>query len=578
MDLRGCRAPDRADPRLQMELKLVRKDALTMETIRLTAAIAALLFAALGAPSARLASAQETPVRLAGAESTVSHQITQPVEQLELIVKSSRILTLEERIPRFQVHNEAVLGATPVSQNQIQIFAKTPGTTQLNLWDTNDQLYTVDVIVLADSREVEGILSSQLPLASLKVMPLSNSAIVSGTVTSVDDVDRAVAIVEQFYASVVNNIKVVGVQQVLLHTRIMEVSRTKLRDLGVDWGTFNDRSFFYSAPSGLISAAASNVLGSDPTAEGALSATNRVFVDNGDFDSLIAALRKQDLIKFLAEPTVVATHGRPARFNVGGRVPYLVPAGNNSITVSYEEFGTSVDFLPFVVGPGRIRLEVRPEVSEPDESRSIVAAGVQVPGFSSRYVETAVELQAGQTFAIAGLMQSRTEAVTRATPFLGELPYIGTMFRRVREERNDIELLITVTPEFVEAMDPRETPRSGPGLNSMSPDDHELYFKGHIEVPNLLGDQFNHLHTPRPDGYSTLPPGAPGLASQGRPVGPRRANIPQAATVSNGPPAGPGATASNGGAMVPREVVVPSATPVKVGQEGRVTITTPPSQ
>ncbi len=241
-----------------------------------------------------------------------------------------------------------------------------------------------------------------------------------------------------------------------------------------------------------------------------LSATNNVFVNGGDFDTLISALRKQDLIKFLAEPTVVATHGRPARFNVGGRVPYLIPSGNNSITVAYEEFGTSVDFLPFVVGPGRIRLEVRPEVSEPDESRSITAAGVQVPGFSSRYVETAVELQAGQTFAIAGLMQSRTEAVVRATPFFGEIPYIGVLFRRVREERNDIELLITVTPEFVEAMDPLEAPRGGPGLNSMSPNDCELYLKGHMEVPNLLGDDLNDLNCDnrRPgDGYSTLPPG-----------------------------------------------------------------------
>lgn len=551
-----------------------------METTRLTATIAALLIVALGATTAPMASAQGTPIQLTAGESTVSHTISQTVEQLELIVKSSRILTLEERIPRFQVHNEAVLGATPISQNQIQIFAKAPGTTQLNLWDTNDKLYTVDVIVLADSREVEGILSSQLPFASLKVMPLQNSAIVSGTVTSVDDVDRAVAIVEQFYAAVVNNIKVVGVQQVLLHTRIMEVSRTKLRDLGIDWGSFSDSSFYWNAPSQLLSAANSNIFGSNPTVEGALAATNRVFVNDGEFDALLVALRKQDLIKFLAEPTVVATHGRPARFNVGGRVPYLIP-NNQSISVEYEEFGTSVDFLPFVVGPGRIRLEVRPEVSEPDESRSIVAAGVQVPGFSSRYVETAVELQAGQTFAIAGLMQSRTESVTRATPLLGELPYFGVMFRRVREERNDIELLITVTPEFVEAMDPHETPIGGPGLNSMSPDDHELFFKGHIEVPNLLGDKFNHLHHPTPDGYSTLPKAAPN--SQGLSAVPRVPNATTRGASTGAQGAAPqGASGATQGTSVPMQgasspmqgAIVPSEQPVAVG--GGVTITSPP--
>ncbi len=216
----------------------------------------------------------------------------------------------------------------------------------------------------------------------------------------------------------------------------------------------------------------------------------------------------------LAEPTVVATHGRPARFTVGGKLPYVIPTGNGAVTISYEEFGTSVDFLPFVVGPGRIRLEVRPEVKEPDDSRSINSAGLLVPAFTQRYVETAVELQAGQTFAIAGLLQSRTEAVSRATPFFGELPYIGVMFRRVTDRRNDIELLITVTPELVDAMDPHEVPPGGPGLNSMSPNDHDLYINGHIEVPNLLGGDGCSMMG---DGYapagnvpsgSIIPPGA----------------------------------------------------------------------
>ena len=489
-----------------------------METTRLTAKISAalLLVATLSGTCPQTAKAQTGPVRLISTETPVSHNISQSVERLEMIVKSSRILTLEARIPKFQVHNEEVLGATPVSQNQIQIFAKAPGSTQLNLWDSDDKLYTVDVTVLADAREVEGILSSQLPFASLKVLPINNSAIISGTVTSVDDVDRAVAIIEQFYPSVVNNIKVVGVQQVLLHTRIMEVSRTKLRDLGIDWGTVSSDSFFYSAPSQLSDIPGSTIGGLFPSGEASLSATNRIFVNGGDFEALISALRKQDLVKFLAEPTVVATHGRPARFNVGGRVPYIVPTGNNAVAINYEEYGTAVDFLPFVVGPGRIRLEVRPEVTEPDDSRGITAAGISVPAFSSRYVETAVELQAGQTFAIAGLLQSRTEAVTRATPFFGELPLVGMMFRRVRDQRNDIELLITVTPELVDAMNPHEVPRGGPGLNSMNPCDTELYIKGHIEVPNLLGNDMNcNTEGYSIDGYSMVPGVAAGESSYG---------------------------------------------------------------
>ncbi len=517
-----------------------------METNRSTARpIAAILMLALaGTLNAGNAIAQTNTIRLTADTSAVNQNISRSVERLEMLVKSSRILTLEERIPKFQVHNEGIFGATPVSQNQIQIFAKEPGTTQLNLWDTEDKLYTVDVTVLPDAREVEGILANQLPLASLKVFPVGDSAIVSGSVTNVDEVDRAMAIVEQFYVTPTNNIRVVGVQQILLHTQIMEVSRTKLRDLGIDWGSFGQQGFVYSSPGGLIDLARSNVDGLVPSSEGALNGTNRLFAGGGDFTAMIAALRRQDLIKFLAEPTVVATHGRPARFNVGGKVPYLVPTGNGAISVQYEEFGTSVDFLPFVVGPGRVRLEVRPEVSEPDASNGIVAAGVNVTAFRSRYVETAVELQAGQTFAIAGLLQSRTESVTRATPFFGELPYIGAMFRRVREERNDIELLITVTPEFVSAMDPHEVPRGGPGLNSMSPNDHELYLQGHIEVPNLLGDDCGCA--PAGAGYGG---GAPGYGSPAQP------------------------NEIGGGVVLPPGAVVPGHQPVKVGDG--VTISAP---
>jgi len=398
------------------------------------------------------------------------YEVRQPVQQLDMIVKTSRVITLEGRIPKFQVHNEELVSATPVTENQIQIFAKVPGATQINIWDTEDRQYTIDISVVADARMIEGILNSQLPFASLKVMPIGEGSIISGTVTSAEDVERAVAITEQFYTTVINNIKVVGVQQVLLHTKLMEVSRTKLRELGIDWAFSGNTLSFNSNPGKIATSGFQSQIVA------------------GDFNALLAALRRDSLIKLLAEPTVVATHGRPARFSVGGEVPFILPAGLGAFTIEYKEFGTSVDFLPFVVGPGRIRLEVRPEVSEPDAARGIVSDGISLPAFTTRYVETAVEMQSGQTFAIAGLLQSRTETQTDKIPLLGEMPYMGVLFRKVRSLQNDIELLITVTPEFVEAMDPFEVPCGGPGLRSAVPSDKELFMKGYIEVPVVNGD------------------------------------------------------------------------------------------
>ncbi|TWT81649.1 putative type II secretion system protein D precursor [Planctomycetes bacterium CA13] len=539
-----------------------------MDTNRLTAKSVASMMLVLGFAINGLGTSAkgEEPIRLTSTESTASHSISQSVERLEMLVKSSRILTLEERIPKFQVHNEEVIGATPVSQNQIQIFAKLPGSTQLNLWDTNNKLYTVDVTVTADAREAEGILASQLPYASLKVMPVNTSAIISGTVTSVDDVDRAVAIVEQFYPTVVNNIKVVGVQQVLLHTKIMEVSRTKLRELGVDISVLSNGNLFINTPGGFGNLSASGVATSPPFNLTAGDTANvRIFT--GNFDALIRALRQDNLLKLLAEPTVVATHGRPARFIVGGKVPYIVPTGNGSISVNYEEYGTAVDFLPFVVGPGRIRLEVRPEVSEVDTARSIIQGSTQVYAFTHRYVETAVEMQAGQTFAIAGLLQSRTESKRVATPFFGELPYIGALFRHMEEKRNDIELLVTVTPEVVAAMDPFETPCGGPGLNSASPTDCELFGRGFIEVPNLNGMDCG---SPEPMNYGPSPmdkncqPQNP----NGMPFGPQAMGglQHQATMYDQGP-------AFNQGGMYPPGAIVPGTDPMVVGDG--VTVMTP---
>ncbi len=526
-----------------------------METTRLPAASPAqvllIAVAVVASPWMHRASAKGDEKFVNATQASVNYNISQSVERIEMLDKSSRILTLEERIPKFQVHNEEVLSAQPISQNQIQISGKQPGTTQLNIWDTNDKLYTVDVIVLADAREVEGILSSQLPLASLKVLPLANGAVVSGHVTSVDDVDRAMAIVEQFYASPVNNIKVSGVQQILLHTKIMEVSRTKLRDLGIDWSIRDGTSFYAQAPSSLTDVGSTVGTGLSPSTGGALDITNRFFFDNANFEALIRALHQNDLIKLLAEPTVVATHGRPARFTVGGRVPNVVPTGNGAVQVDYEEYGTSVDFLPFVVGPGRIRLEVRPEVSEPDASRSVTVNGLAVSAFTQRYVETAVEMQAGQTFALAGLLQSRTEAQTRATPFFGNLPWIGTMFRRISERKNDIELLILVTPEIVDAMDPHEVPPGGPGLNSMSPTDHELYLLGNIEVPNLLG---NHCSGSGDCQCSACRSGMPFHHSGGSPM-----------HMSGGGHAVPPGAIISGEALPPTSIV-PGEMPTVVGE------------
>lgn len=432
----------------------------------------------------------------------VVRQVTGPSQREEMTVNTSRILTLDKKIPQAQVNNPDILDITALSPNQIQIFAKKAGVTQVNLWDEKGNVYTVDVIVFGDARELDLLLKSQFPNCSIKVIPIASGVLLSGYVDQQEHVSRIIQIAEEYYPRVINNLTLGGVHEVLLHVKVMEVSRTKLRSLGFDWTQISGQNVIRSSVSGLISAASA----ANPAAGTAATAVTSggetfffsVFDGNDAFFGVLDALRQDNLMKVLAEPTLVTVSGRPAFFQVGGEFPIIVPQSLGTVSIEYKRYGTQVDFVPIVLGNGRIRLEVRPRVSEIDSSRSVVINSTTVPGLRVREVDTGVEMQAGQTLAIAGLVETRVEAQRRGLPILSDVPYIGSAFRRVAERNNDVELLILVTPELVDAMDANEVPPCGPGTMTASPSDWELYMKGYIEVPRCCDPS-------SPDGANASP-------------------------------------------------------------------------
>jgi pilus assembly protein CpaC len=409
--------------------------------------------------------------------------------KLEMMVDGSRILSMDKPIPKAQVANPELLDFTVLAENQVQIHAKKPGITTVNLWDQKGEVHTIDVIITGDVRELDRLLRIQFPTVAVKLVPTkSSSLIISGYVDRPDYVNRIVRIAEEYYPKVINNMIVGGSQQVLLHVKVMEVSRTNLKVLGFDFMGFTESgNFMGSTASGLITKAS-------PTASlfragGLMSTTGRetfqfgIVNDPGGFVGFLEALKQEDLLKVLAEPNLVTVSGRPANYLVGGQMPYPMPTGFGNIAIAFRDFGTQIDFVPIVLGNGGVRLEVRPRVSEIDPTLSITVAGTSVPGFRIREVDTGVELKFGQTLAIAGLLQQRTIAQKKGLPYLMDMPYIGTAFSRTTNTMNEVELLILVRPELVEALDPDQVPPCGPGMNSMSPDDCGLYWKRFLEVP-----------------------------------------------------------------------------------------------
>lgn len=402
-------------------------------------------------------------------------------ETVQMVVSTNQLLVLDEDIEKASVHNDAVINVRPMGRKELMIQAKSTGVTQVDLYAPQNKVYSVQVVVLGDARELETILKNHFPMASLSVRPIQNAVIIAGHVTADEHVEQVVAIAEQYYPTVINMIQVIGVHTIMLHTQVMEVSRTKLRELSIDWALGFGDDFVQQSVSGTIgggATAANTILntGNETFKFGVLEDGNRFF-------SFVRFLRQNNLVKVMADPTVVAIDGRPASFNSGGEFPILVPAGLGQVGIEFREFGTRLDFVAKVRGDGRIWLEVRPTISEIDPSRSVTIQGTTVPGLRSRFVDTAVELRAGQTLALAGLLQVRTESQSIGVPGLADMPYLGALFRSNREVQNEVELLITVTPDFAGAMDPHEVPVGGPGFNSYSPSDKELYFKGYIETP-----------------------------------------------------------------------------------------------
>lgn len=291
--------------------------------------------------------------------------------------------------------------------------------------------------------------------------------------------------------TVINLIRVPGPTQVLLRVQVAELNRTAARQLGASLLVQEGNMAighaigptFPRVPLGSATSFA-GLLGLANPLTNSVSSTVFGIFDAGGANVFLTALRKNQVLKILAEPNLVAMNGEEATFLSGGEFPVPVPqptsAGVGLVTIQYKTFGVSLAFVPYIMDDDTVRLSVAPEVSSIDFTTGVTIQGTQVPGINTRRTSTVVEIHEGQTLAISGILQVTLESTTLRVPGLGDLPYIGPLFSNNSTQSVEKELLIMVTPYLIDALEPDQVPPR-PGDEVNDPDDCEFYLKGRIE-------------------------------------------------------------------------------------------------
>ena len=405
-----------------------------------------------------------------------------------LNVPMNRAVVVESDGPfaEISIANPGIADISTLSDRTIYVLGKAPGRTTLTLLGPDGRLITnVEVRVTPDIAEFKERLRQILPGEPIEVRTANDGIVLSGVVSSIARLDRALELAERYAPNRVSNLMSVGgTQQVMLQVRFAEMSRTVSKSLSSSLAFTGGGGVTAGAETGTW-LAGNNALSNPDTqtaagTEGAL----RLGFNAGafQFGILLEALESKGVVRTLAEPNLVALSGQEASFLAGGEYPIPVVDKDGAVVVSYKPFGIELKFTPRVVDEDIINLEMIAAVSGVDPSISFVNQGFSVAGFRRRETSTTVEMRDGQSFAIAGLLQDDFRDLNGQVPWLGDIPVLGALFRSAEYKREQSELVIIITAHLV-------SPTRGEALalptdRIRPPTEAELFLNGQTAAEN----------------------------------------------------------------------------------------------
>ncbi len=410
---------------------------------------------------------------------------------LKLMTGKASVLVTRSPIKRVSVGQPDTADVNLIAPTNVLVTAKKAGSTQLILWDDQEHSQIIDILVDLDLGAIKRQLKTAFPDLAIEATALNDTIALRGHVPSMQIAEQAVEMTST-YGKVHNFLEISGGQQVMLQVRFAEVSKSASKDLGVNFGGTDGISAFSTTGFGggtnifnLSAADPAQRFSSTNNSNTNLFGSGRFGVT--PFDYFVTALRQNGLLRMLAEPNLVTISGQQASFLAGGQIPVPVPQpgnGGSTITIEYHDYGVHLNFTPYVLGNGKIRLKVSPEVSDLDPATSVSVGGTTVPGFTDRKLDTSVELGDGQSFALAGLLNNKVVSNRSAIPLLGDIPILGQLFSSTSFRRNETELIVVVTPRLVEAMNPDQVPAL-PGEHWRYPSDLGFFGVGDLGGPKV---------------------------------------------------------------------------------------------
>lgn len=406
-------------------------------------------------------------------------------ESMSLIVDEGQALRISAPVTSIFVSNPEVADVQVKSSQLLYVFGKRVGRTSFYAVDAQDNvIISRQLVVGLNLSGLRNAISQITGSNRVHASVVEDMIMLTGSVDDASTAQDIVKVATRYLPAavvasgggsdqveigrnyIINRMAIVGSNQVNLRVRIAEVSREAIKTLGVtsSVGT-NTGVIGFSFDAG-VSAAENNAVGFAQTAIGATP-----------IGAALEALVTDGLATILAEPNLTALSGETASFLAGGEFPIPI-VSNDQVTVEFREFGVRLSFTPTVVNGDRISMRVRPEVSERDDSRAVNFGNGEIPGMRTRRAETSVELGSGQSFAIAGLIQSDTTQNVQKYPGLADIPILGALFRSDRFRQNQSELVIVVTPYLVKPVSANQVALPTDGF--VPPNDIDRWLNGRM--------------------------------------------------------------------------------------------------